>query len=175
MPELVVQVLSGHVATVAAAYDEYQRDLYSYARVVSRDHTVAEDVTQETFLRLVREMHAGRPPDDVRAWLYAVASNLLRSRARRQIVAERWRSFFQRSDSVASSEDAYLGQEQRADIERALASLPAEHRMAFLLAAAGFTGREVAAVIGRSEGATRSILWRSRLALRERLASGGGG
>ncbi len=173
MPEALVQALPGHVATVAAAYDEYERDIYSYARAVTRDDAAAEDITQETFLRLVRVANGGRVPDDLRAWLYTVASNLLKSRARRRIVADRWRSFFARSDAVASSEDLYLRRERHGDVERALEALPTEQRMAFLLAASGFSGREVAAAIGRSDGATRNILWRARLALRERLSSGG--
>ena len=173
MPEAVVHALTGHVTQIAAAYDQHGRDIYSYARAVTRDDAAAEDVTQETFLRLVREANAGRLPEDPRAWLYTVASNLLRSRARRRIVADRWRSVFARPDSVASSEDEVLRRERRSELDRALAALPTEHRMAFLLAASGFTGREVAAAIGRTEGATRNILWRSRLALRERLTSGG--
>jgi len=156
---------------IAAAYDANERDLYSFALAVTRDAAAAEDLVQEAFLRLVREAHAGRFPDIPRAWLYRVVVNLARSRARRRAVADRWRSLFVRRDVVASPEEDVIGQERERALSRVLATLPTDARIAFLLASEGRSGQEVASLIGRSEGATRTLLWRARRELRERLGT----
>ena len=65
------------------AYDAYQRDIHGFLRAATRDPDTAEDLTQETFIRLYREIQAGRTPDNIRAWLYTVATNLVTSRGRR--------------------------------------------------------------------------------------------
>jgi DNA-directed RNA polymerase specialized sigma24 family protein len=75
---------------VMAAYDENQRKLTSFAYALTRDADAADDLVQETFLRLVKEHAAGREPDNVTAWLYRVCANLATSRGRRGVVARRF-------------------------------------------------------------------------------------
>jgi RNA polymerase sigma factor (sigma-70 family) len=170
--EVVEVVTEAHGATdIVAAYDANERDLFSFTLAVTRDRASAEDLVQEAFLRLVREVHAGRWPENVRAWLYRVVVNLARSRARRRLVADRWRSLFVSRDVARSPEDDLIRRERGAVLERALAALPNEARMAFLLACHGYSGQEVAALIGRSEGATRTLLWRARRELRRHMES----
>jgi RNA polymerase sigma-70 factor (ECF subfamily) len=160
---------ASRAAEILAAYDANERDLFSFTLGVTRDPAAAEDVVQEAFLRLTREAHAGRFPDNPRAWLYRVAVNLARTRSRRQAVADRWRAFFVRRDTASSPEDEMVGRERAASLARALAAIPTDARMAFLLASEGRSGQEVAALLGRTEGATRTLLWRARRELRERL------
>ncbi len=157
---------------IAAAYDANERDLFSFVLAVTRDEAAAEDIAQEAFLRLVREANAGRYPANARAWLYRVAVNLARTRARRRFVADRWRAFFASKETVGSPEDDVLRRERRAELDAALAALPTEARMAFLLATDGHSGEEVAAILGRTEGATRTLLWRARRELRQRIGNG---
>jgi len=75
---------------VMAAYDENQRRLTSFAYALTRDADAADDLVQETFLRLVKEHAAGREPENVTAWLYRVCSNLATSRGRRGVVARKF-------------------------------------------------------------------------------------
>jgi RNA polymerase sigma-70 factor, ECF subfamily len=170
--QVVEVVTEAHRAVdVVAAYDANERDLFSFTLAVTRDRAAAEDLVQEAFLRLVREAHAGRWPENVRAWLYRVVVNLARSRARRRLVADRLRSLFVNRDVARSPEDDLIRRERGAALERALATLTNEARMAFLLASNGYSGQEVAALIGRSEGATRTLLWRARRELRRHMES----
>ena len=74
---------------------------------------------------------------------------------------------------VASPESTVLARERSSDIETALATLPAEARTALLLSAEGFSGEEIAAVIGRSHGATRTLLSRARVRVRLELEGHG--
>jgi RNA polymerase sigma factor (sigma-70 family) len=150
-------------------YDELHGDLYGFAVAVSRDSSAAEDLVQESFLRLVREHRAGRAPVDARTWLFRVCTNLSRSRFRHLLVTERQRSLLYSDDVAESPETAVLRSESGASVRRALGKLPSETRTALMLTAEGFSGPEVARIIGRSEGATRTLLWRARAELRHSL------
>ena len=66
----------------------------------------------------------------------------------------------------ALPESEFLRTERNSELYRAMAKLPPDARAALLLAAQGFDGREIAASIGRTEGATRTLLSRSRAQLR---------
>ena len=158
-------------ADVSRAFADWHEDLFAFLNNATRDTHVAEDLLQECFLRLIREIRAGRTPDNTRAWLYRVASNLVVSRARRRAVAGRWLSHLVQRESGEAADADLLRQERRGDVERLLAHLTPDARVGLLLAAHGFSGAEVAAALGRSDGATRVLLCRARLHLRQLIAS----
>jgi RNA polymerase sigma-70 factor (ECF subfamily) len=173
--EKFVQVIPGRMDGIAAVYDECLPELFGYAASLTGDRTAAEDVVQEAFARLVTQTAGGRGPENARAWLYTVTTNLAFSRARRRAVADRWNQLFgrvARDETGEAADVAVLRSERNAELGTALRTLPKDHRAALLLAADGFTGREIAGILARSEGATRNILWRARLALRDRLEAG---
>jgi RNA polymerase sigma-70 factor (ECF subfamily) len=156
-------------ADVLRAYAEWHEALFGFLVSATRDRDVAEDLLQESFLLLVRETRAGRTPDNIRAWLYRVASNLVVSRVRRRAVAGRFLSQLVERESGEAADAEMLREERRGDFERLLAHLRPDARVGLLLAAHGFRGAEVAAAIGRSDGATRTLLCRARLQLRQLL------
>jgi RNA polymerase sigma-70 factor (ECF subfamily) len=156
---------------VASIYDDHHAEVYGYAASLTRDPTAAEDVLHEAFARLVREYRTGRPPDDPRAWLYRVCTNLVISGSRRRAVADRWHHIVAggSSDTDEPAEDVVVRHEHYRDLTRVLDRMPADQRAALLLAAEGFSGREVAGILGKSEGGTRNLLWRARQRMQERL------
>jgi RNA polymerase sigma-70 factor (ECF subfamily) len=159
-------------AVVAAFYDRHQKELFTFALRSCRDREAAEDLLHEAFVRLIVEVEAGRLPDNVRAWLYRVTANLVASRGRRATVARRWLASAAAPDRVVHGpEPSYLEQERRDDLDVALGDLGADARTALLMAAEGFRGEEIATAIGRSAVATRTLMCRARLQLRERLGS----
>jgi len=81
-------------------------------------------------------------------------------------VADRWRSLIGRRADIDPPEVAVLGRERRDDVEVVLASLPFNQRRAFLLSVDGFSGPEIARILGRSDAATRILLFRARSAIR---------
>jgi RNA polymerase sigma-70 factor, ECF subfamily len=162
---------SGTAEQVAAAYDLHQRELFTFAVRACRDREVAEDLVHEAFTRLIVELEAGRPPANVRAWLYRVTANLNVSRARRTAVAQRQAAGLVDRGVEPGPELTFLGSERREAIETALAELGDDARTALLMAADGFSGMEIAEAIGRTGLATRALMCRARLQLRERLGS----
>jgi RNA polymerase sigma-70 factor (ECF subfamily) len=158
---------------VMAAYDEHQRKLTSFAYALTHDPDVADDLVQETFLRLVKEHAAGRVPDNVSAWLFRVCANLVTSRGRRGVVARRYVERAPRPDDEVAAEVEMLRHEMGEALVAALAILTIEARTALVMAANGFSGREIAASIGRSEPATRTLMFRARERLRSFLVAEG--
>jgi RNA polymerase sigma-70 factor (ECF subfamily) len=159
-------------ASITSAYEAYHAELYNFLRRATRDEDAAEDLLQDTFLRLTREVDAGRLPEHVRGWLYRVASNLVVSRGRHKQTVMRWLTRNAHVDVAlvsASPEADILLREQTSVLEAALARLPAETRAALLLSAEGFTGEEIATAIGRTHGATRTMLSRARVQVRHIL------
>ena len=157
---------------IVALYDTHQRDLYGFARSALDDPGLADDFVQEAFLRLVREIRARRVPDNPGGWLYRVCANLIISDARRRGVTARGRLALRRNEAASSAEDESLRREEQLELVDALRRLPAEGRLALLLAAQGLRGREIAAALGRTESAARTILCRARRRLREEVARG---
>ena len=158
------------VDIVSAAYDSLERALYAFALGITHSGTAAEDLVQESFLRLVREVQAGRPPDNIRAWLYRVCANLATSRGRRATIATRYLPFLASREVGETPEARHLRLELGAELTSALADLSADERTGLLLSAGGFHGPEIADVIGRSHGATRTMLTRARMKVQARLS-----
>ncbi len=150
-------------------YESEHLDLFRFIRGVVRDQEVAEDILQETFLRLIRESAAGRRPANIHGWLYRVATNLSISAARRTQTAIRYLPRLTGLRPAASPEQWVLDSERDAALRGALEALTPDARVALLLSANGFSAREIGSSLGRSEAAIRTLLCRARVRLRERL------
>ena len=74
--ELVARLRSGDAEAFDAIYDEYRPRIFGFLLRLSRRRTVAEDLLDETFLRLVRHAPALRTDTNLGAWLFTVARNL---------------------------------------------------------------------------------------------------
>ena len=154
---------------VGAAYDVYAAPVRRYLTGITRDASAAEDLTHDAFLRLTIEVGAGRVPDDIGPWLHRVGRNLAMSRGRRRSVADRHAGNLARPEPAPLPETAALeAEEQRAAVE-ALGQLSPVHRRVVTLASYGIEGPAIARSIGRSEGATRTLLCRARARLRASL------
>lgn len=162
-------------AEVAEAWAAHHGEIYAFLLRTTRDPEAAEDLLQEAFLRLTREARAKRMPDNARAWLYRVAANLATSRGRHLAAAVRGLARIGRPQPGLPTDNlpeaGFLHREGRDDLVQVLAELDPPARAALLLSSEGFSGAEIAAAIGRTEGATRTLLCRTRLRVRARLES----
>jgi RNA polymerase sigma-70 factor, ECF subfamily len=138
--------------------------LRRYARALTRDAEMADDLVQDTLVRALRSEHLFHG-GAVRSWLYTILTNLnrnrLRSMARRPIVTQL------QDDDAADAAGPEAGGR---DIERALALLVEEQRTALLLVVLeGLTYREVAEVQGVPIGTVMSRLARARIQIKAYL------
>ena len=139
-----------------------QAEVFRFALHLTRDHALAEDVTQDTFLRAFRFIAGYRGGQRFGSWLFAIARNCamdaLRKRGRIAEVPER---------DVHVTPDATL----RAELDAALAAISADHRDAFLLVEVfGLSYQEAADVLGVAVGTVKSRMFRARQALCRAIA-----
>jgi RNA polymerase sigma-70 factor (ECF subfamily) len=151
---------------LTAIYEAHRGELFAFLIRMTRDREAAEDLVQETFIRLIKQARSGHTPEAVRPWLYRVAANAAISRMRRGATWMRLLPRLVDRRESGQPEGDFLRSEQERELHTALAGLAPDARAALLLAAEGFNGQEIAASIGRSEAATRTLLCRSRIRLR---------
>jgi RNA polymerase sigma-70 factor (ECF subfamily) len=138
--------------------------LRRYARALTRDSDVADDLVQDTLVRALRSEHLFHG-GDMRSWLYTILTNLNRNRLRS----------LARRPSLSPIEDNdapdMAGPEAGGrDIERALATLVEDQRAALLLVVLeGLTYREVAEIQGVPIGTVMSRLARARVQIKSYL------
>lgn len=157
---------------VREAYEAHAAELRGFARARMRDSSAAEDIVQELFLRLSLETQVRQYPRRPRAWLYRVAINLIVSRHRRAAVANR-QADRERFDMAIldSPETSFLATERWRSLNLALDAARPDGRQGLMMAAEGYSGREIALALGRSEAATRTLLCRARKVVRRELAN----
>src|SRR5262245_19252636 len=156
-----------------AAFTQHAAGLVRYLTWFTRDAQLAEDLAQDAFLRLARGLDAGRPPLNTGAWLRRVGANLATSQSRRVEVATRHAGELPRPIEQQSPETIVVGGELAAQVDALVAELSAPERQAVLLAAHGAHGCEIAAAVGRTPAATRTLLCRARAKLRQGMLRAG--
>lgn len=155
--------------TLTALYEEHRSEILGFLFRMTRDREAAEDILQEIFISLIGEARAGRMPDRIRPWLYRTASNAAISRSRRRATLARLLPRLVDRREPIRPEGETLRVERDTELHIALAALAPDGRAALLLAAHGFAGSEIATSIGRTEGATRTLMCRARVQLRQLL------
>lgn len=167
--DLVARLRAGEPAAFDAVYELYSGPIYRFlARLCGAP--AADDLFQETWLRLARHGRALRPDTNLRAWLYTVARNLARSHARcaggdAAAVAAVARWWYLPAPG-ASPHDAAVAADAAARLQRAFDRLPAQSREILLLVAGeGLAIDEAARVLDLKPEAARQRLHRARAAL----------
>jgi RNA polymerase sigma-70 factor (ECF subfamily) len=150
-------------ASFRAFYDEALPRIYGYfLRRTGGASALAEDLTQDTFMAAVRELQSGRMPQNAGAWIHGIARHKLVDHYRRAGRSERALSAAGEPPLAATAEDA-----ERERVAAALDGVPASQRAALVLChLEGFSVREMAEALGKSEKAAESLLGRGRESLR---------
>lgn len=152
-----------------AEYDRFHRPVARRLGFVIHDPDAAEDLVHEAFIRLAAEIEAGRTPRYPGAWINRVAWNLAVSRARHQRVVDRDSCRLVPPNAPLDLDRLAIAGELTRVVTSALAELSPDERLAVLLAAQGYRGSEIAMSLGRTCGATRTLLCRARTKLRRQL------
>ncbi|HET9955117.1 MAG TPA: RNA polymerase sigma factor [Polyangiaceae bacterium] len=157
-----------------AVYEQHRAPLYTFLLRLSGRAALAEDLLQETWLRLVHHAAALPPGTQLRPWLFTVARNLHTSH-RRWALLDGSRLLdlaFQPRGSSPSPLEAMAATEAQRALERALTRLPLADREALLLCVvSGFEPSEAASILNISAEATRQRLARARAKLKVLLRS----
>ncbi len=173
MPEeatLLERVRQYDMAALAQVYDDYYDRIYRYVYGYIGRPGAAEDLTANVFFRLLRAVRDGRSPrSNLSAWLYRVAHNLVVDSFRRGPPEELELAEWLESDEP---DPAYTA-EQRMQVNRVRLALreltESQQQVIMLKFFQGMDSREVASIVGKSEGAVDALQHRGIRALRKAL------
>jgi RNA polymerase sigma-70 factor (ECF subfamily) len=135
-------------------FDELRGPLYRYLLCLSVNSAEADEIVQETFLRLYMHLHSGGGDDNLRGWTFRVAHNISINELKRQKhVArngfEQWpESNPSTVDSMLSPEEALIRREKMLRIHAAMSTLSEQQNECVHLRAEGFRYREIAEILG---------------------------
>jgi RNA polymerase sigma factor (sigma-70 family) len=152
--------------SAADLFERHHLTIFRFLRRMSGQSDVAEDLTQEVFLRVVRALESYREQQQEQAWLFRIARN---------VFADRHRQAGRVPTTVALDElHVVPGEESPTTglaLDQALDRVPEHERIAFLLRELGGLGySEIAAVTDVTPDAVRNRIHRARLCLRAMLA-----
>jgi RNA polymerase sigma-70 factor (ECF subfamily) len=156
-------------------YERYVDKIYNYVYYRTGNHHDAEDLTARVFYQALnhipRYVERGAP---FSSWLYRIAHNLManwyRDRSRRQIISlDRLAQVSRSGDEGPLHQVAW--HEQRDALLTAIRSLPADRQELLILKfVEHLPNAEIGQIMGRSEGAIKSLYHRTLTALREKIA-----
>ena len=164
-----------------ALVQRYHKQAYNLAFRMAGNHTDAEDLTQEAFIRAYRFFGQYKREMPFESWLYRIVSNVFIDKLRRRpkalirsldqpIITEVGEAPLEIADNSASPEDAILTMEMDVRIQEALKSLPDIFRLTVIYAdIEGLSYEEIAEITKTNIGTVRSRLHRGRRILKEAL------
>jgi RNA polymerase sigma-70 factor, ECF subfamily len=178
-------ILNGHAATecsrdeaIETLVREHSRLVYRIAYAVLRQHHDAEDVTQETFMRVLR--HSSKLPaiENPKTWLARIAWRVAVDRSKRrgrnrEIALEDPETTMQEIASPQIPADRVAEGAQAGEVlEKLIVALPEKLRAPLILSAIEeMSPREIAAALNINEAAVRSRVFRARQILKEKLGA----
>jgi RNA polymerase sigma-70 factor, ECF subfamily len=138
---------------ITQMFDELQEPVYRYLLCLSASPNEADEIIQETFLRLYRHLNAGGREDNLRGWVFRVAHNISINELKRR---KRLLSFapeemaklrVSAADPAPGPEELLLRREKTARVDAAISALPEQQKQCLYLRAEGFRYREIAEIL----------------------------
>jgi RNA polymerase sigma-70 factor (ECF subfamily) len=176
----MLQVRSGDLASFELLLEKHRGAVIHFLHRMVRNQAVAEELMQEVFLRVYRSRGSYVPSARFTTWLFRIATHLALNWIR-DGRNERWQTSLAKEmadgagrevpDGRRTVEQELLYQAKLDEIRRAIRRLPATQRAAvWMHKYKEMECAQIAGVIGCSESAVKSLLFRAYEALRERLA-----
>jgi RNA polymerase sigma-70 factor (ECF subfamily) len=162
-PRTLARARKGDLGAFEDLVRQYQGDVWRFAYHFTRDRTLADDVTQEAFLRAFRFLGGFRGDSRFSSWLFRIARNCAMDQLR------------VRKTNLERESRAPLGPtsdpQSRVELHAALDAVTPDHREPFLLVEVfGLSYQEAADVLGVRVGTIKSRMHRARRAMMDALA-----
>jgi RNA polymerase sigma-70 factor, ECF subfamily len=176
--EIVRRVREGDQTVFEYLYNAHSKRVFAVCLRIVGDPTEAEDLTQEVFLLLFRKIHTFRGDSAFTTWLHRLTVNLVLMNLRKRPAPVIPIEATPDSDEGSASQGVDLGaldlslegSLDRINLARCIAQLPAAFRTMFVLHdIQGYEHHEIAKILGRSVGDSKSQLHKARKRLRELL------
>ncbi|MBO9335195.1 MAG: sigma-70 family RNA polymerase sigma factor [Roseiflexus sp.] len=171
LPSLIARAQAGDAAAFGELYTRYAKFILRYMYVRTREPELAQDLTQEVFIRVIKGIGGlqYRGEKLFLGWLYTIAGNVLVGQARRRQIAA---SSLDDTAEVTDphGQDAVASLFERLSLQHAIAQLTVEQQHVLMMKFFGdMTNQEIAATIGKTEGAVKALQHRAIQALQQIL------
>ena len=165
--KLMAQLQDGNQAALETLLERYKSKLFNTIYRLIQDRETAEDILQETFLRVYRERKSYNPVYCFSTWVYTIALNLTKNELKRR---SRWRFFGLAPNQNHSRPKAGSDGHLNYVIEKAINKLPERYRAVFVLRdISQLSYEEIAESLRIPLGTVKSRVNRARLMLQEAL------
>ncbi len=179
--KLVLEAMSGQTGALNALIEQVQSDLWGFLRGRLRRTEDAEDVYQETWMKVTKEIRNLRDPSRFRSWLFAIAINAVRSSTRRPRglnfsidATDDVDSFGEIQSHDPSPQQQTLAKERFEKVTRALHTLSDKQRETLLLEAVGdLPQKDIAELVGDNLNTVKTNIRRARIRLARKLVEVG--
>jgi RNA polymerase sigma-70 factor (ECF subfamily) len=169
---LIDRLRARDTAAFDAIYDRFNTRLFTFLVRLSRDRDKAQDLLEDTWLRLIAHADRLRPDTTLGPWLFTVARNLYLSQCRARVLEHPDADLVAHPSTAPSPFEETAANESQRRLEVALASLPLIYREVLLLVGVeGMSITEAAAICAVSNDTLRQRLSRGRAMLAERMAA----
>jgi len=183
--EVVALAKAGKEAAYRELLRRYERPVFSLIFRMVRDRSLAEDLAQETFVKVLNALGSYRPEYKFSSWIFKIANNAAIDQLRRReldtlsldgspearTADEIEATALQATDRAESPLEELESRETGAAIEQAISRLRPEYRTCILLRhVEGRSYEEIAEVMDLPLGTVKTYIHRARLELREYLA-----
>jgi RNA polymerase sigma-70 factor (ECF subfamily) len=174
--DLVTRVCPGDADAFRLIFERYSRPVISFIYDMVNDRALAEELTQETFVRAFRAIHTMRAETKLSTWLFGIARNVARESLRARVRANNHvdladKSVMDLSDNKPEPVDGVLSKELNAVIRRSLAALDEDKRLVFTLKVLHQCSyEEIAMITGFSLAKLKTDLHRARAEMRKRIS-----
>ena len=176
--EIIERAQNGDEVIFEQLYKRHSRRVYAVCVRMVKDPTEAEDLTQEAFMLVFRKIHTFRGESAFSTWLYRLAVNrVLMFLRRKSVLAVSLDEPLDANETsgppamdLGSLDPILEGSLGRINLERCIKRLPTGYRTIFVLHdVQGFKHHEIAQILGRSVGDSKSQLHKARGQLRSML------
>ncbi|WP_291237299.1 RNA polymerase sigma factor [Frisingicoccus sp.] len=145
-------------------YSLYFQDVYKYVSALSRDPSLAEEITQEAFFKALKSLDSFQGQCKLYVWLCQIAKNTYLSYLKKHKEPEKEETL------TSSLEDMMLDKESAFLIHQALHNLPEPYKEVFSLRVLGeLSFRQIGLLFGKTENWARVTYHRARLTIKEEL------
>jgi RNA polymerase sigma-70 factor (ECF subfamily) len=169
--DLVRRCREGDMEAIEAIYEHYKRSIFNLIYRHTYNSDVAEDLLQDTFVKVFTNLHTLQRNDTFGGWLYRIATNTCYSYLRgKKTQLQKTISLSEVEGTIEEKIDDSEGRMMRKPLEEAIQSLPHRLKSIFLLHdVQGFKHEEIKQILGCSVGTSKSQLFKARMKIREYL------
>lgn len=173
--------ISGDEEGLVEIVREYKDGMILYINSIIRDIHIAEDIVEDTFVKLVVKKPRFHNKSKFKTWLYKIAQNTandyLRKNSRKKDVCIEEVIINNVADSfnnIEGFEKLYFQKEMKMSLYKALQGIKNEYRQAvYLVYFENFTNSQVATIMNKTNRQIENILYRAKLSLKKELLDGG--